>query len=70
MPTRHEKDTMGTVELPADAYYGAQTQRAIANFPISGLKPHPALVRATLRIKKCAHYKSYKSMHGSFKGGV
>ena len=54
MPTRHEKDTMGTVELPADAYYGAQTQRAIANFPISGLKPHPALVRATLRIKKCA----------------
>ena len=54
MPTRHEKDTMGTVEVPAGAYYGAQTQRAIANFPISGLKPHPALVRATLRIKKCA----------------
>ena len=54
MPTRHEKDTMGTVEVPTGAYYGAQTQRAIANFPISGLKPHPALVRATLRIKKCA----------------
>ena len=54
MATRLEKDTMGTVELPADAYYGAQTQRAIANFPISGLKPHPALVRATIRIKKCA----------------
>ena len=54
MATRLEKDTMGTVEVPADAYYGAQTQRAIANFPISGLKPHPALVRATLRIKKCA----------------
>ena len=54
MATRLEKDTMGTVEVPAGAYYGAQTQRAIANFPISGLKPHPALVRATLRIKKCA----------------
>ena len=51
---RLEKDTMGTVEVPADAYYGAQTQRAVTNFPISGLKPHPALVRATLRIKKCA----------------
>ena len=54
MTTRLEKDTMGTVEVPADAYYGAQTQRAVANFPISGLKPHQALVRATLRIKKCA----------------
>ena len=54
MATRVEKDTMGTVEVPAGAYYGAQTQRAIANFPISGLQPHPALVRATVRIKKCA----------------
>jgi aspartate ammonia-lyase len=54
MTTRLEKDTMGTVEVPAGAYYGAQTQRAIANFPISGLKPHQALVRATVRIKKCA----------------
>ena len=54
MATRLEKDTMGTVEVPAGAYYGAQTQRAVANFPISGLKPHLALVRATVRIKKCA----------------
>ena len=54
MSTRLEKDTMGTVEVPAGAYYGAQTQRAVANFPISGLKPHQALVRATIRIKKCA----------------
>jgi len=54
MATRFEKDTMGTVEVPAGAYYGAQTQRAIGNFPISGLKPHQALVRATVRIKKCA----------------
>ena len=54
MACRLEKDTMGTVEVPAGAYYGAQTQRAVANFPISGLKPHQALVRATVRIKKCA----------------
>ena len=54
MASRLEKDTMGTVQVPAGAYYGAQTQRAVANFPISGLKPHQALVRATVRIKKCA----------------
>ena len=33
---RKEKDTMGIIEVPDDAYYGAQTQRAIENFPISG----------------------------------
>ncbi len=54
MNTRTEKDTLGPVELPADAYYGAQTARAIGNFPISGLRPHPALVWGTLVIKKCA----------------
>ena len=37
-PTRVERDTMGEVEVPADAYYGAQTQRAIENFPISSLR--------------------------------
>ena len=54
MKTRVEKDTLGTVDVPVDAYYGAQTARAVANFPISGLKPHPALVWATVAIKKCA----------------
>ncbi|MHC1697381.1 MAG: aspartate ammonia-lyase [Geobacteraceae bacterium] len=54
MMTRTEKDTLGTLEVPADAYYGAQTARAIVNFPISGLKPHPALVWATLTIKMSA----------------
>ncbi|HTY20111.1 MAG TPA: lyase family protein, partial [Geobacteraceae bacterium] len=54
MKTRIEKDTLGPVEVQANAYYGAQTARAVANFPISGLKPHPALVRGTVVIKKCA----------------
>jgi len=54
MTTRTEKDSLGLVELPTDAYYGAQTARAIGNFPISGLKPHPALVWGTIAIKKCA----------------
>ena len=54
MATRIEKDSMGEMAVPADAYYGAQTARALHNFPISGLKPHPAFVWATVTIKKCA----------------
>lgn len=54
MTTRIEKDTLGEMEVPAEAYYGAQTARALRNFPISGLKPHPAFVWAVLVIKKCA----------------
>ena len=54
MTTRIEKDSMGEMEVPAAAYYGAQTARAVANFPISGLKPHPAFVWGTVIIKKCA----------------
>ncbi|HEX9022497.1 MAG TPA: aspartate ammonia-lyase [Geobacteraceae bacterium] len=54
MTTRIEKDSMGEMEVPASAYYGAQTARAVHNFPISGLKPHPAFVRAVVVIKKAA----------------
>ncbi|MBT0665379.1 aspartate ammonia-lyase [Geobacter pelophilus] len=54
MTYRIEKDSLGTVEVPEHAYYGAQTARAVANFPISGLRPHPSLVWATVLIKKCA----------------
>jgi aspartate ammonia-lyase len=54
MSTRIEKDSMGEMTVPAEAYYGAQTARAVNNFPISGLKPHPAFVWATVIIKKCA----------------
>jgi len=52
---RIEKDSLGEVQVPIDALYGAQTARAIANFPISGIKPHRWFVRATLEVKKaCA----------------
>ena len=54
MSTRIEKDSLGEMEVPAAAYYGAQTARALQNFPISGLKPHPAFVWAVVIIKKCA----------------
>ena len=52
--TRTEKDPLGELAVPADALYGVQTQRAVQNFPISGLKPLPAFVDATVRIKKAA----------------
>ncbi len=54
MTTRIEKDSMGEMTVPAEAYYGAQTARALQNFPISGLKPHPAFVWGTVVIKRCA----------------
>lgn len=51
---RIEKDTLGTKEVPADALYGIQTYRAVENFPISNLKPHPHFVWATVAIKRSA----------------
>ncbi len=52
--TRLEKDSLGELEVPADAYYGIQTVRAARNFPISGLRADPVLIEAVIRIKKAA----------------
>ncbi|MGQ9632243.1 MAG: aspartate ammonia-lyase [bacterium] len=54
METRRERDSLGFKEVPADAYYGVQTFRAVENFPISGLRAHPALVWAYAAIKLAA----------------
>ena len=54
MATRIEKDSMGPLEVPADAYYGVQTQRAITNFPISGWPLPPRLIHAMGQIKRAA----------------
>jgi aspartate ammonia-lyase len=51
---RTERDSLGEREIPSDAYYGIQTARAVENFPISGWKPYPELVTATVRIKRAA----------------
>jgi aspartate ammonia-lyase len=51
---RIEKDSLGDVQVPQDALYGAQTARAIRNFPITGLLPHPTMVRATVLVKRAA----------------
>jgi len=53
-PTRVESDSLGPLEVPADAYYGVQTARAVANFPISGERLHIEMVRAVARIKIAA----------------
>jgi aspartate ammonia-lyase len=54
MKHRVERDPLGEVRVPATAWFGAQTQRAVENFPISGLVAPPELVTATVRIKKAA----------------
>src|SRR4030081_1294614 len=54
METRLEKDSMGELPVPADAYYGAQTQRAVLNFPISGLTMPAGLIHAHAQIKGAA----------------
>jgi aspartate ammonia-lyase len=52
---RIERDPLGDVQVPAAAYYGAQTQRAVENFPISGLRAPAELVTATVFVKQaCA----------------
>ena len=54
MASRIERDPLGEVRVPADAYYGAQTARAAKNFPISGLRAPDELVTATVLVKKAA----------------
>lgn len=51
---RTERDSMGDVRLPANAYYGAQTQRAVENFPISGQPLPPELIHALGLVKWAA----------------
>ncbi len=53
-PTRTETDPLGDLPVPADALFGIQTQRAVHNFPISGLRPLPVLVDAVIWIKRSA----------------
>ena len=51
---RKEKDSLGEKEIPENAYYGIQTQRAIENFPVSGRSESPELIRAYIIVKKAA----------------
>ncbi|WP_276352401.1 aspartate ammonia-lyase [Cohnella caldifontis] len=51
---RIEKDFLGEKRVPADAYYGIQTLRAVENFPITGVPVHPELIEALALVKKAA----------------
>ena len=52
--TRLEKDSLGHKEVPAGAYYGVQTARAVENYPISGMRAHATLIRAVAMVKEAA----------------
>src|SRR5450756_2567938 len=52
--TRIETDSLGKVEVPLDALYGAQTTRAVANFPISGMRASGFLIQALGMVKRAA----------------
>ncbi len=54
VPIRKEKDSLGYKELPANVYYGVQTARAVENYPISGMRAHPTLIRAFGMVKRAA----------------
>ena len=52
--TRLEADSIGTMEVPAEAYYGVQALRAKQNFPITGTKLHPVFIKNLAQVKKAA----------------
>lgn len=54
MKTRIEKDSMGPLEVPENALYGAQTQRAINNFPVSGEGMPESFIKALIQLKSAA----------------
>lgn len=55
MRFRIERDSLGSVHVPAHVYYGVQTIRALSNFPVSGEKNHHLLIRSYVLLKKaCA----------------
>jgi fumarate hydratase class II len=51
---RIETDSLGVLQVPSDALYGAQTQRAVQNFPVSGMRCHPAFIWAMAAVKRAA----------------
>src|SRR5713101_7787147 len=54
MATRHETDSMGAIEVPADRYWGAQTQRSLEHFKIAGERFPPEMIRAFGLLKRAA----------------
>ena len=67
---RTEKDSLGVVEVPAGAMYGAQTARAVENYPISGMRAHPLLIRAIGMVKLAAAEANWVCASANFKNSV
>ncbi len=59
---RKEKDSLGELQVPAAAYYGVQTQRAVDNFPISGLHPWRAFVWSIAAVKRAAALVNFETL--------
>ena len=59
--TRTERDSLGSLEIPVNVYYGIQTHRAIVNFPVSGLRAHPRFIDAYVMLKKAAALANSKA---------
>ena len=59
--SRKEHDLLGEREVPAEAYYGIHTLRALENFPVSGLRLHPELIRALAEVKRAAAQANLKA---------
>ncbi|HVO69518.1 MAG TPA: lyase family protein, partial [Aggregatilineaceae bacterium] len=57
---RTDKDSLGPIQVPSSALWGAQTQRAVLNFPISGMRPYPAFIWAQAMIKRAAAQVNYE----------
>ncbi len=57
---RKEKDSLGELNVPAEALYGVQTQRAVENFPISGLRPWRAFIWSIAAVKRAAALVNYE----------
>ena len=60
---RIERDSLGEKPVPADAYYGIHTVRAVENFPVSGRTTHPRLIHAIVLVKKAAALTNRKLGH-------
>ena len=61
MRYRSDRDSLGTVKIPSDAYYGPFTNRAIKQYHVTGQKPHPYLIRSFVMIKRSAAIANMKT---------
>jgi len=59
--SRSDRDSLGTVQIPSDAYYGPFTGRAIKQYQVTGQKPHPYLIKSFVMIKRSAAIANMKT---------